>query len=1795
MKTRIWLLVLAWMLAWNMQAQSYAVLWKNVEQMEKKDLPKSVIDESRRIYDKAKAERNVPQMMKAYLTMMTWRGNISPDSLTMDIQGLEAWLQEPGLALQDKAVLNSILGGVFIREDFEKGNRYLNLSLKDSLKLVDYPADKLVPMVKSGKTSQQYFDNNLYDLLARRAIRLWGENRWGAQRERVERSIQETYQSLLYIYKVRGMRSAWLLTALDAYPQASEKQLREWMKEFGDLEVCAGVYLRLATILKWEERLVESLSTLREGIGRYPHYEGISFLKNMEQEIQKPGLSLSVTYVYPGKPMDVKVNHRNLKGFSIALYRINLPAESALLSEVDLENIKRFGTFLRREHFEVPPTPDYRERTDTVQMTIDEAGIYYLVTEPDGYPKVRQGIQVNVSSLLLIGRGLPGDKQELVVLDKQSGHPVPGAVVGIYKRDGNGFDKIISYKSNAEGMVLLKDAGDRNVFTQAFTYDDEAMSIHWRRFTKVRERLNVRKEELVQMFTDRSIYRPGQKVYFSGIAYSQRGDEKQTEEGVAYNIVLKDADYQEVAKQEVKTDAFGTFHGTFDLPKTGKMGVYHLETRKGSVSFRVEEYKRPTFEVTFDTVRTSYQAGDSILATGVARTFAGAPVQGAKVSYQVLRLENGLWRMRGVETHRVAGETVTDAEGRFEVPVKFLPVAESEHSWFHTYEVVADVTSMAGETQEGTLSLPLGSSLLRIWISGLDNETLVKEQPKELTISVANLKGVPVDAEVEGKIYTLLEGGKLGACVWQGPLVANRSTVPEALYALPSGRYQLQVSGKDEAGHESGHKADFVLFSLEDKHLPYPTDVWCHQVSVETDGTTTIYFGSKEKDVCLFFDAYTENGRVESKRIHFSDSLLAFRYTYKEEYGSGLRLSFAFAKNGEVYARYFELPKPKPDKRLLLKWKTFRDKLLPGSQETWTLSIFRPDGNPADAQLLATMYDASLDQLAPHHWHMALEFGRFIPTYYWNANQSSQIYWGCSFPVKSLKLNPLAYSQLDIPGGFAAEEQALRMYKAGVALGGVRNTNGVVYESKFVSTADALNVAEEMTTEESVLGSTDKVQLRTNFAETAFFYPNLRTNASGEVSIEFTLPENLTEWKFMGLAHTREMDYGMITDKVVATKDFMLQPNLPRFVRVGDRVNVAASLINLSDKEVKGIVRMEIFVPETEKIVVKQKRSFVVKAGETGKASFDFEVTDKYEGLAVRMVADGDTFGDGEQRFLPVLSNKQKLTESILLNVNGKGTYTYSLETLFNHHSKSVSHPKMVVEFTGNPMWYAVQALKVVSNPETDNALSWASAYYANALLAHLVETEPRIADSLKVEGLDVKLAEAVLKLKDLQLEDGSWSWYKGMSGSVYMTTAITQLLARLQQMTGTPLQGDVMQMYRKAADCLYKQVEADVQRIDEALKQGAVHILPSETTMQYLYMHALDKNLPMLQRIQLKLMTLMTEHPEAFTIYGKALSAIIFQESGKKAEAKEFLESLMQYSVMTEDMGRYFDTPKAHYSWLSYKIPTQVAAIEAVKRVTNEEKTQEEMKQWLLKQKQAQAWDTPIATTDAVYVLLTTGADVLASVGENEIQIRAGEIMIREDGSENREGESMGYISRQIQGDVMKFRKVTVKRESAGIAWGAVYAEFEEDMDKVIAQGNALKVARVLYKDGKPLAEGGALEVGEKLTVRLTVVADRDMDFVQVKDERAACLEPVDALSGYRWNGQVGYYQETKDASTSFYLDRMRKGAYELTYDVYVTSSGVYQQGIATARSVYAPEFGGHSSSSTLVIQNTMGKENAK
>ena len=1764
MKTRIFLLALSMMFAVALQAQTYDQLWKRVQQMEQKDLPKSVIAEAQSIYLKAKAEHNVPQMMKAYLTMMVYRKSISPDSLAVDVKGLEEWATSPQTEMQDRAVLYSILGGEV--DGFDMSNEYLRLSLKDSLKLVDYPAEKLVPMVNTGETSRLYFDNNLYDLLARRAIGLWKEHQWNPQREAVLQTIQQTYQSLLHIYKVRNMRSAWLLTALDAYSQADEKQLRTWMKEYGDLDVCAEVYLRLAQWMLREDEPAKRLALLREGIKRYPNYNRINALKNEEKEILSPWLDFRMEYVYPGEPVLLWAQHRNLQGFTMKLYRLSLSAESGDLAKVSPKTVTKYGKLVREERFDLPPTPDYRLRTDTLKMKPLEVGIYYAVAVPDGHRNELRGSLVYVSSLQVLHRALPGNHQEMVVLDKRSGHPVLDAQIDVYEAKEKGYALKESHRANAEGVVMLpKDDGLR-IYYQARTSKDAAMPLESTWLGRNDYKPVDKTQEYVNLFTDCALYRPGQTLHYSGIVYTQRKDVTKVKAGSTCVVKLLDADHREVAKQEVKTDEFGTFQGTFELPKSGKMGVYRLQTDKGGTSFRVEEYKRPTFDVKFDEVKTAYRAGDSIRVTGVARTFAGAPVQGAKVSYRVLRYESSFWRMRGMATHRVTGETITDAEGRFEVPVHFLLVPEGEKYWFYTYEVSADVTNVAGETQAGTLSLPLGSSSLRLFIPDWERATLVKEQPKKLTIQVTNLMNNPIKMEVD---YQVMSQGKL---VLQGKAASNKEFVPEAIYALPSGSYELKAVVTDEAGKKNEQTINFVLLSLNDKRLPEGVDNWCYQSSdeFEADGTATIYFGSKEKDVYLFYDVMWGNNQMERKRISFSDSILTFRYTYQKAYGDGLRCNFAYLKNGELCVRHLYIKKPRPDKALQLKWKTFRDKLQPGQQETWTLSIFRPDGKPADAQLMATMYDASLDKLFSHDWHFGLNFVRSFPNVSWRYERERQVWWNFSFAWKRLKYPSLEYSRLEIPSSRVVLFREEVMSMGGRPLMMKASANRAMVASDAVTEASAQ--------EDLALEETDNVQLRSNFAETAFFYPQLRTDANGEVNIEFTLPESLTEWKFMGLAHTKDMDYGNIVAKAVASKDFMLQPNLPRFVRVGDEVNVAASLVNLSGKKIQGTVRMELFVPETEKVVMVQKRPFEVKASETSQVSFGFKVSDKYEGLAIRMVADGGMFSDGEQRYLPVLSNKQKLTESVLLNVNGKGTYTFSLESLFNHHSKTVSRPKMTVEFTGNPLWYAIQALKVMENPESDNALSWATAFYANSLQAHLAKTEPRLADSLKVEGVGGRIEEAILKLKDLQGKDGAWSWFKGMPGSLYMTTQIAELMARLQCMTGGLMEVEANWMYRGAWKFLSAEVSKEVQRMKELEKQGMKNLLPSEQTIQYLYIGALDKNLTIRSDIKKYLLAHLEESTRALTIYGKAVVAIIMHQAGKATEANEFLQSLMEYSVMNEDMGRYFDTPKAEYSWFSYKIPTQVMAIEALHRMKQDTQSVEQMKQWLLKQKQAQAWGTPIATSDAVYALLTTGKDWLQHTGVAEIKI--GKEIIRTS------DDALGYVEKEVSGKVMDIRQVSVEKASDGIGWGAVYAEFEEEMNQVETQGNALNISRTIYKDGQPLAEGTLLQVGDKLKVRLTVTADRDMDFVEVKDERAACMEPVDALSGYRWANGVGYYQETKDASTSFFLERMRKGTCSLEYEVYVTSAGRYTQGVPTVRSVYAPEFGGHATGGSLFVK---------
>ena len=1873
-----------------MQAQTYDNLWKELEVLERKDLPKSVISEAMKIYDKAKAEQNVPQMMKAYLTAMQYRSLLTPDSLKVDMNGLEQWASQTG-SMEDKAILYSILGEMTMPADVKKGLGYLQASLKDKDRLLLIPVEKLRPMVRVGEASKRYFRDNLYNLLARRAIQIMQQYRWQAAAKAnqtnslpadmtdmdqfvtyqfvpvsdcdLTAAVMQTYQSLLKAYDTETEREGWLLTGIDAlnylYRNFSgnfsndvcQQELRKWIHTYPAVKTVPEAYLALAQFLQYQNNQVERLRIVREGIAGYPRYEGINQLKNIEKEILNASLSLEIATAYPGEQQSVKVNYKNLTGITLQLYKVNLPVTSAVLQNRTTHFESKYARLQREEHFSLKPTTDYLNVDTTLTIQAPQAGIYFLKAVPDGKKGVSDGTLMNVTALKTIYRPLPDGTLELVVVDAVSGQPVSEAEVTIYTEKGGGYSPQQTYQADKQGTLKLDFLNSNKYWYNAHTAADNAMPILnlWKNDYYYKE---SKRKEVLQLFTDRSIYRPGQTVYVSGLAYEMEKDSTRVLADKKYTVSLYDANNNETGKVEVRTNGFGSFSGQFVLPSPCLTGYFSLRAADTSVSFKVEEYKRPTFDVTFEPVKVEYQVGDSIEVVGMAKTFAGAPVQNARVHYNISRSYAWVWRFMGRGSARWEGEAMTDADGKFSVPVHFEIDSDRRESplWYYTYNIQADVTDGAGETQQANLSLPLGSTSM---VLNMDNlpDNLVKEKKLEIKLTAMNLSGEPVDTPVTYQVVEMEEQKdgqeKEGRKVLTGTVEANKSFVPEAIYALPSGNYRLKLSAKDTQGRECTASKNFLLFSLNDKRPPFVITDWFYQDGLEFDAASpaTVYIGSSEKNVYLLYDVFAGNKRLESKRIELSDSVVSFRFPYKKEYGDGILVSMAFVKDGRLYSHNARIMKPAPEKKLQLKWTTFRDKLRPGQQEEWKLTVLYPDGSPAEAEMLATMYDASLDKIySAHKLDFGVDFHYVVPLTYWNTSYMRNAYLYVDFPLKRLRAVPLEYSELIIPStgrmeamvvGYGGSPRAtlagalkIRGRSAANAVMNQEAVTDMVLQEEMVETSAQEKV--EMGSSEE-LAETGDIQIRENFAETAFFYPQLRTNEKGEVSISFVLPESLTRWKFMGLAHTRNVDYGKIEATATASKEFMLQPNMPRFVRVGDKANIAASLMNLSDKGVKGTVRMELFNPETEKVFYSQKQKFDVKGGETGHVNFTFEVGDKYAVMACRMVADGDTFSDGEQRYIPVLTDKQWVTETVPLNVNGEGAHIFSLENLFNKHSKTASEQRLTVEFTAHPAWYAVQALPVVANPQNEDALSWATAYYAHSLAACIVKENPRIKqifDSWKAQSgtketfmsnlqknqelknillaetpwlteatneaeqkqriatlfdlntMNSQLAVSVEKLGELQNADGAWSWYKGMQGSRYVTTQVMEMLVRLNALTHQDADSRMQPMIQKGFEYLGKQAAEEYKSMKEAEKKGAVGLRPSEQVLRYLYICALDGKAPVDEKVNRYFIDKLSGEGKELTIYGKALGAIILQQAGKVAEAKLFMQSLMEYSVVTDEMGRYFDTPKARYSWFSYKIPTEVAAMEAIQRITKDTKAIDEMKRWLLKQKQTQTWETPIATADAVYALMATGAsDLLANTGGVEITL--GKEVIRTPADN-----AIGYIKKTVSGDVMNIKKVSVDKEGTGMGWGAVYAQYLESMDQIGEQGNGLSVSRQLYKGDEALNESAPLKVGDKITVRLTVKADRDMDFVQIKDDRAACMEPLQAVSGFRWSNGLGYYQATKDASTQFFIDQMRKGTYVIEYQVYVNRTGEYQTGIATVQSAYAPEFGGHTGGYRVMVE---------
>ena len=1908
---QICMLVLLWLgVIPAVQAQTFDKLWKQVEQAEKKSLPQTVIKLTGEIYQKGEAEKNSPQMLKAYMWRMKYRDMLTPDSLYTNVKELEQWAKQADKPM-DRAILHSLIAGIYanyaannqwqlrqrteivgeapsadMREwtanmFVEKIRTSIKEAMADSVLLLNTSSRTYIPFVELGETSE-YYHHDMYHLLAFRSIEAlqqiegldratpveaYSEDTSSKKQSPVKQDIERIYENMLTSYKAKGDKEGCLLTNLNylSWKRDSSKSFREPFSvkkggtymmtvdpyetgldalktEYKSSDLCAEVYLAQANYMIGKEQQTVALQLCDEAIRLYPGYRRINALKNLREDILSPSLNVTAAATaFPGEEIKIRASHKNLDGFTLRLFQAK--------------------KLIKEQHFAVLRPEDYRTQDTVFTFQAPEVGEYVMRIIPDIRAKRDSESKFNVTRFKALTCRLPGNQYEVVTLDGQTGHPIPNAKVTLYTND----EKVLQeFTTGTDGKVVFPWKSDYR-YLKAAKGTDTAMplqGVYGGSYGYYGDENKA--SEQMTLLTDRSLYRPGQTVYVKGIAYTQKADTANVLPNKEYTVILTDANNQEVGQKKVRTNEFGSFATDFALPSACLNGMFSLIVGNSRTSIRVEDYKRPTFDITFEKQAGSYQLGDQIEVKGKIQSYSGVLLQDLPVKYTVKRSAFSLWRF-AESTQIASGEVTANENGEFTIPVRLEEndAYKNDARVYYRYSVEATATNVAGETQSSTDVISAGNRSLVLQTELSDK--ICKDKPFHTVFKVQNLNGQPV--EVKGTFFLYQAKDADFKKLDEKPVATGTFTSNEEMTIhwgnLPSGPYVLKAVVKDGQGKEVTADANTILFAWEDKRPPVETPVWFYEANTEFDAThpAKFCFGTSKKDAYVMMNVFSGNELLESRVMNLSDTIVHFYYPYKESYGDGVFINFCLVRDGQVYQEQVRLKKRLPDKTLTMKWEVFRDKLRPGQKEEWKLTIHTPQGQAAEAEMLATMYDASLDKIWNRKQNFSIYYNQIIPYSNWMSgyfgNNSFNYWWNHKYlKVPAMEFDHFV-TQLSIETLLAGQLGGMSVIVSGSADQAssrtihIRGTSTYAAKKKVSMVgAVASNAAVEVAMDAEESGEETlpeaPADLRTNLAETAFFYPQLRTNEQGEVSFSFTMPESLTRWNFRGYSHTKGMLMGTLDGEATTSKEFMLTPNLPRFVRVGDKTSVAASISNMTGKPQAGTVSMILFDPMTEKVISTQKQKFTVEAGKTIGVSFMFTVSDKYEILGCRMIADSGTFSDGEQQLLPVLSNKEHLVETLPMPVRGEETRTFSLDSLFNHHSKTATDRKLTIEFTGNPAWYAIQALPSLSLPENNNAISWATAYYANTLASYIMNSQPRIKavfDSWKLQGgtkdtflsnlqknqevknillsespwvLEAQTEEqqkeriatlfdlnnirsnniaALTRLQELQNSSGAWSWYKGMTGSRYVTTYIAELNARLAMMTGEQPSGTALALQKNAFTYLHQEALKEYREILKAQKDGVKFTGVSGSILQYLYLIALSgEQVPASNKAAYTYyLSKIGEMLPTASMDTKAIAAIILDKAGRKREAQEFIASLKEHLTKTDEQGMFFAFNENPYTWGGMKMQAHVDVMEALELTGGNNDTVEEMKLWLLKQKQTQQWNSPVATADAVYALLMKGVNLLDNQGDVRIVI-AKEVLETVSPSKTTVP-GLGYIKRSFtQKNVVDARKIEVEKRNPGIAWGAVYAEYESPIKDVRQQGGELNVQKQLYVERmvnnapqlQPIIEKTVLQVGDKVVSRLSIRADRPMDFVQLKDQRGACFEPIGSVSGYNWSNGIGYYVDIKDASTNFFFDHLGKGVYVLEHSYRISRAGTYETGLATMQCAYAPEYASHSASMTIIIK---------
>ncbi len=1690
-------------------------------------------------------------------------------------------------------------------------------------------------------------------------------------------------------------------------------------------------------------KLKDALGICDTTIKRFPNSRGADHCKALKSQILNPELDIKTEKYLPIQTLGrLLITYKNLDKLYFKALKITPKQLNSLNRLYKTEEQIKFLNALqisKEWKSEICNEYDYQRHTTEVLVPELEQGSY-LILASTAKDLTQNSMfsygNTQISNLALIENKTP-EKSIFQVLDRHNGNPIPNAKVH-FKTDsrrgyGDRLDKTTT--TDEKGQVYLsvnKYYYDVDI-TVSYQKDNTRFQGYYLNQSYTSENDKTHRSTTF-LFTDRSIYRPGQTVFFKGIMMSSNGDEDYKVSANQPTFAsLKDVNGQNVKTLNFTTNEYGSFSGEFIIPSSGLTGIYTIQTNSyNSTSFSVEEYKRPKFETKFNPVTEVYKVNDKIKLTGIATAYAGSMITDAKVIYRVHRkVQYPRWcywyPAHTVEPQEIThGETKTNDKGEYFIDFKALPDlgVSRENLPIFNYEITADVIDINGETRSTTTIVNVGYHALTANIS--IKEKLDKTQKDhELIISSINLNNEPVAVSGSIKVYKLLAPEKpMRIRPWKAPdyngfkeeefkkifphdafknehdyrkwnkgkLVFdssfNTSAVKEnekGTQDLPlgnikkweSGKYVIELKAKDRFGQDVKDIQYITIYSHDDKTI---SDKQLFEISTNKDtyqpgDEAIIKFGSASEDITITVDIEKDHKIIKTQLIKLSNNSKTIKIPVDKDDMGGFSINYSYLNYNGYESGAIIIPVPYESTDLSIETKTFRDKLLPGQQETWSFVIKGDKGDKVSAELLAGMYDASLDQFKPHQWYFnpinrppyhtqstrnaTQSFGiqpfrlqnRSNPDYHssnqhydqlnWFGLYFGQVYFGGRNKMRDIMESgsPAPMEMMRAP---KSKKRSMPMETAAV----MDDEMEAKEEDTTARITDRSN--EENSKKEQTQSSTEGVKIRKNLQETAFFFPQLSTDAEGNVSFNFTAPEALTKWKLQLLAHTKDLKATTTTLETVTQKELMVLPNPPRFLRQGDKIVLSSKISNLANKELNGTVELQLFDALTNKAIDvalhnnNASQNFNIKAKGNTNASWELTIPDNIQTVQYKIIAKAGEFSDGEQNVLPVLSNRMLVTETLPMWIRSDQTKTFTLNKLKNNTSSTLKHHKLTLEMTSNPAWYAVQALPYLMEYPYECAEQTFSRYYANTLASHIANSNPRIqevfnqwksSDALvsnleknqelksliiqetpwlrdaqseteqkkriallfDLNKMNNELQMALRKLQQMQYNSGGFPWFKGGRENRFITQHIATGFGHLRKLGVTQFDQSTTNMLQKSVRFLDAAFVKEYEELKRYCKKNKIDINEnhlSYTQVHYLYMRSFFTDIKRPNNTNEAWNYYLGQSKKYWlsqSLYSQGMLALILHRA-KDTTANKIIRSLDEKSISSEELGMYWKSNTASWFWYQAPIETQSLMIEVFSEIETEpKKTQivDNLKIWLLKNKQTNRWQTTKATSDAVYALLLNGSDWLSVT--DMVDIVLGDQKIDPSTMKDIQVEAgTGYFKTSWNTNEIKPDMATAKisKKGKGIAWGALYWQYFEDLDKITTAKTPLSLKKKLFlktntDTGEKITEitsNTKLELGDLVRVRIELRSDRAMEFVHMKDMRASGMEPINVISQYKWQDGLGYYESTKDASTNFFFDYLPKGVYVFEYDLRVNNKGDFSNGITTIQSMYAPEFSSHS-----------------